>query len=260
MKNASMVGLVLLLISGFISPIHGSEEELPDNYLPFSLDIQENQLKGKCEFLEGFTISMILPEEFIKKGFDYTELKNFVQNKKITGTLTYPKGRTTQINYEVVNHRGTNNDIYMKTSLGYFLWERVNIQNGKLSFAIYWWYCPPARPVDLEILELARSLLANPENWHKTDDRKCEDDIDNNKWSLFCALKHASIEKTKEYNHHNTALQAVRFTIDEIKPNHGFEHSLMDYNNLPATTHGDILRVLKQAIKKIKKELDSAGK
>jgi hypothetical protein len=61
-----------------------------------------------------------------------------------------------------------------------------------------------------------------------------------------------------EYNHHNTAMQALRFTIDELIPDHGFEHTLMDYNNSPSTTHHDILMVIEQAKKRIEEELRKA--
>ena len=91
------------------------------------------------------------------------------------------------------------------------------------------------------------------------DDRKCEDDIANNKWSLFCAIKHASIQKMGEYNHHNTAMQALRLAIDELIPDHGFAHTLRDYNNLPSTTHKDVLMVIDRAKKRIEEELQSIG-
>jgi hypothetical protein len=97
-----------------------------------------------------------------------------------------------------------------------------------------------------------------PECWHQTDDRKCEDDEVNNSWSLFCALKFASLEKAKEYNHHNTAIQTVRFVIDDLHPNHGYKHTLMDYNNNPKTTHSEILEVVREAKKKIEIELKNS--
>ena len=102
---------------------------------------------------------------------------------------------------------------------------------------------------------MTEQLLADSTNWHKNDDRKCENDIESNQWSLFCALKYASIEEMGEYNHHNTAMQTVRFVIDETLPNHGFEHTLMDYNNSPSTEHEDILRVIEIAKKRIKQEI-----
>ncbi len=235
-----------------------AQDTLPDDYLPFALQIQNGRLAGKCEYLEGFTISMDIPGELLENGligFDKDALISLIKNQEITGTLTYPDGKTTPIKYEIVRHRGPE-EIYMKTTLGYFLWEYVQIEDNKLIFAIYWWYCPPAREADLEILEMTEQLLADSTHWHQNDDRNCDDDIENNYWSLFCALKHASLVKMGEYNHHNTAMQTVRFVIDDLVPDHEFRHPLMDYNNAPSTQHRDILTLLEIARQRIKKELE----
>lgn len=205
---------------------------------------------------------MDIPDELLKKGLKELDIKTLIslaKNKEITGTLTYPNGRKTQIRYEVVRHIGTE-DIYMKTTLGYFLWEMLNIKDDNVIFAIYWWYCPPARKVDLETLEMTTQLLADSANWHKNDDRICDDDIENNQWSLFCALKHASIQKMGEYNHHNAVMQTVRFVIDDLIPDHGFAHTLMDHNNASSKKHEDILRILEIAKERIKKELENNEK
>ena len=250
----SIVGRTILLALFSVALIH-AETELPDDYLPITMKIQDGMLAGESEYLEGFMFSMDLPADSLKKPFDKEELFNTVRDQNITGTLTYPNGKTTEIKYEIVDHRGFE-DIYMKTTLGYFLWEMIEVRKDELSFVIYWWYCPPARQVDLEALEMAEQLLADSTHWHKTDDRKCEDDIENERWSLFCAIKYASIEKMGEYNHHNTAMQALRSVVDELMPDHEFGHPLMDFNNLPSTTHHDILFVIEEAKKKIEKELN----
>jgi hypothetical protein len=230
------------------------QDTLPDNHLLFILQIQYDKLEGASEYLEGFTISMDLPQNFSKTEITKNTLMTLVRNQEITGTLTYPNGKTSEIQYEVVRHRETE-AIYMKTTLGYFLWESATIQDDKLFFVINWWYCPPACKADLEILKLTEQLLADSTNWHKNDDRKCENDIESKQWSLFCALKYASIEKMGEYNHHNTAMQTVRFVIDDIVPNHKFEHTLMDYNNALSTTHKDILKILSLAKENIEQQL-----
>jgi hypothetical protein len=245
---------VLIFLSCLTAVPGHSQEELPDDYLPFSFHKYETKLEGGCEYLEGFTFSMNLPSQFLQKTFDEDELLSIVRNQTITGTLQYPNDKTTEIHYKVVNHRGSD-DIYMKTSLGYFLWEILDISENQVYFAINWWYCPPARIVDLQALEMAEQLLSDSSNWHKTDDRKCEDDSTYNKWSLFCAIKYASIQKMGEYNHHNTAMQALRCAIDTFIPDHGFEHTLMDFNNAPSTTHHDVLYILDRAKQNIKKEL-----
>lgn len=251
--------LIFFFVACFIVCQSCKQDTLPDNYLKFTLHIQNGRLEGSNEHLEGFKISMDIPHELLKNGLDIKTLISLVRNQKITGTLTYPNGKTSQIKYEVVRHRETE-DIYMKTTLGYFLWESTTIQDNKLIFVINWWYCPPARKVDLETLEMTEQLLADSTNWHKNDDRKCENDIESNQWSLFCALKYASREKMGEYNHHNTAMQTVRFVIDDIIPNHGFEHTLMDYNNSPSTEHEDILRILEIAKKRIIQEIEKIEK
>jgi hypothetical protein len=227
---------------------------LPDDYLPFTMRPARNKWIGTCEHLPGFGLSLDLPGSIIEDDPNEKHLISIIKSRPTAGTLEYPNGRTTPIAYEIVNHRGTQ-EIYMKSSLGYFLWEHVRITEDEIRFAIYWWYTPPAQKQDLEILSLAEQLLADPTHWHQDDDRQCEDDEKENRWSLFCALKVASMKVAKEYNHHNTAIQTVRFTIDDKVPNHGFAHTLMDYNNAPTTTHGDILSCIEASTQRIKTAL-----
>lgn len=248
-KNIS--ALFLILLSTFVY----GQEELPDNYLPINFSIESDSLIGVCEYLEGFVFSMALKSDSLTKIPDKDELFSIVKNQEVKGTLLYPNDKVTEIKYELVNHRGIKG-IYMKTTLGYFLWEMLEINNDDLFVAINWWYCPPANEIDLAILNMTDSIILDSNNWHKNDDRKCDDDIKSSCWSLFCALKYSSIEKTKEYNHHNAAMQTVRFVIDDLQPNHGYDHTLMDFNNNPTTTHRDILIVLDEAKKRIKKELN----
>jgi hypothetical protein len=232
--------LMFLFSPGQSSAQDTVQDTLPDNHLRFTLQMLGHRLEGASEYLEGFKVSMDIPSKILAKGLDSEGLMSILRAREITGILTYPNGRSTRIEYEVVNHRGRD-DIYMKTTLGYFLWESFDIQDDRLTFVINWWYCPPAREVDLQTLEMAERLLADSANWHKHDDRKCDDDIENNEWSLFCA-------------------QTVRFVIDDLVPNHDFDHPLMDFNNAPTTKHSDILQVLAVAKKKIEHDLGHAEK
>jgi hypothetical protein len=229
-------------------------EELPDDYLPFTMRQNGDTLNGESRFLEGFQITMVLPGTASDRTLNVDSLFSLVRRGNVKSTLTYPSGRTTPITYEIVHHR-KQEDIYMKSSLGYFLWEYLNIEDSILRFAIYWWYCPPATERDLKIIEMARKLLDDPDRWHQEDDRKCEHDNETNRWSLFCALKHASLEIEEEYNHHNTAIQTARFVIDDLIPGHDYAHTLMDFNNEPETKHADVLHVLKLTTERINKEL-----
>ena len=54
----------------------------------------------------------------------------------------------------------------------------------------------------------------------------------------------------------NTAIQTVRFVIDDLYPDQGFAHTLKDFNNSSNTTHDDILKVINSAKKRIIKEIE----
>ena len=256
--SALATSLILLLSFGQISAQDTMQDTLPDNHLLFTLKKVDNRLGGANEYLEGFGITMILPKDTLSGALNSERLLWMVRTGSITGVLTYPSGKSTSIDFEVVGHRGRD-DIYMKTTLGYFLWESFIVRDDELTFVIDWWYCPPASEADLRVLEMAESLLADSSSWHQDDDRKCDNDIETDVWSLFCALKHASVNIMDEYNHHNTAMQSVRSVIDEMLPNHGFAHTLMDYNNEPSTSHSDIVRVLAEAEDRIRQELRRNG-
>ena len=253
MRSSAVVLAVLMLAAGIPAP-NAALDELPEDYLPFAFTLADSGLVGSSEHLAGFTITMAIPRQRFPDGIELGVLLAAIRDQQITGTLTYPDGHATAIAYEMVHHRGPA-EIYMKTTLGYFLWEHVAATARELHMAIYWWYSPPATPADLEVLHLATLLLANPDAWRREDDRNCTDDSTSGRWSLFCALKHASIATMSEYNHHNRAMQTVRFVIEELVPEHNFAHTLMDFNNATTTSHLDVLHVLDLARQRIEADL-----
>jgi hypothetical protein len=256
MKSISLAILFLSWLG--VVPVlaqHTSQDSLPEDHLLFTMQLSDDRLEGANEYMEGFKVSVELPKGSFADGLKMSELTSLVRDREIVGMLTYPHGATTPIRYEVVRHRDAD-DIYMKTTMGYFLWESASVQGDRLYFVIDWWYCPPARGVDLEALIMVQRLLAEPAEWNRQDDRDCDEDIETGKWSLFCALKHASIESMGEYNHHNAAMQTVRFVIEDLDPDQTYEHALMDFNNAPTTNHEDVLRVLDIARKQIEQELE----
>ena len=50
--------------------------------------------------------------------------------------------------------------------------------------------------------------------WDRADDRICEDGDET--FSLYCALKFATIDEVGEYQHRRTALQEVRFALEDL--------------------------------------------
>ncbi len=110
------------------------------------------------------------------------------------------------------------------------------------------------RPVDrddLRILLRAEALLSDAAGWNRDDDRVCVDDERSGRRSLFCALHRASLEVLAAYEHRRAALQEVRFAIEDATGGRAFEHRLRDFNNLAATSHDDIGRVLRTARERV---------
>ena len=261
MKSAALFTCLAVALSSATHTLLAqgiSQDTLPDNHLLFTLSRVNGGFQGANDHLTGFTLSVDFSQGIPASPLNLPTLMEAVRRGEVMGVLTYPTGATTPIVYDVARHRGME-DIYMKTTLGYFLWESAVVRDDEVSFAIDWWYTPPARRVDVAAVAMAERLLADSVNWHKRDDRECEDDRANDKWSLFCALKHASMETMGEYNHHNTAMNTVRFIIDELVPNHGFEHPLMDYNNAVSTTHEDILQLLARATERLEQAIAARG-
>jgi len=116
----------------------------------------------------------------------------------------------------------------------------------------------PVDEVDLAILDDAMTRLVDPELWDRADDRQCSPDDET--VSLFCALQFASEAVVGEYQHRRTAIQEVRFAIEDFTGGRDFEHRLMDFNNLPETSLDDVRQVLAMARDRVRDRLaEQAG-
>ena len=101
--------------------------------------------------------------------------------------------------------------------------------------------------LDVQILKGANDILSSESVWSKEDDRKCQDDIESNKYSLFCALYKASVDIAGEYDHRKSGLQQVRWIIDDQYKERLAGHRLMDFNNHVNTTFDEIKNLLQES-------------
>tara|TARA_B100001250_G_C19585986_1_gene694205 strand:- start:187 stop:666 length:480 start_codon:yes stop_codon:yes gene_type:complete len=106
---------------------------------------------------------------------------------------------------------------------------------------------------DLEILKRAKEILSDESKWNNDDNRVCNEN--DTKWSLFCALKKATIETLGEYDHRRVALMEVRWIIHKLMEGEDFKHRLMDFNN--TRTFNDITNLLDESIQKVEAKLQS---
>jgi len=102
--------------------------------------------------------------------------------------------------------------------------------------------------LDVQILKRADAILSSESIWNKEDDRKCQDDIASNKYSLFCALYKASLDVVGKYDHRKPGLQQLRWLIQEQFKERLVHHRLMDFNNHEKTTFDEIKKLLNQSI------------
>ena len=114
--------------------------------------------------------------------------------------------------------------------------------------------------IDLKIIQRADSILSDAAVWNKQDDRKCDDDITNGKYSLFCALYKASIDVSGEYIHRRPGLQIVRFTLEKYENGRVVNHRLMDWNNHIDTTFEEVKQVLRESEEIVKQQLNKSTK
>lgn len=110
-----------------------------------------------------------------------------------------------------------------------------------------------ADAADLAIVQRADAMLGSETIWNRADTREClpEDP----KLSLFCALQKASIEVGGSYQHRRTALQEVRFAVEDKTRGKAYQHRLRDFNNDQTTTLADIRAVLAAARLQIERRL-----
>ncbi len=148
----------------------------------------------------------------------------------------------------VENIFDNSNDLMFKVIFGWFPITDISFTDDSLSFSWDWDFRPTPNAGDLKILKRANEILSTEASWNNADDRKCEDDNKNKKWSLYCALYKASFDMIGDFNHRNSALGMVRTTIEELTPGKVYAHRLMDFNN--QNTFKDIQQVLKRSIEK----------
>jgi hypothetical protein len=116
----------------------------------------------------------------------------------------------------------------------------------------------PVDQLDISILESADAKLADELVWDRADNRKC--DVEDEIFSLYCSLFFGSMVTIGEYQHRRTAIQEVRFAIEDATGGREFDHRLMDFNNLPETSFDDVKAVIELARDRVQARLESQAK
>jgi hypothetical protein len=208
---------------------------------PGHLTLQGDKLAGSCEVRSITGIEIFLET-------DYAEIDSAI----LFGLL--PAGGVVIVNetdrlesqFRITGRAGFP-QILFKIGNSWFTFDNLVVGKDFIRFTVDGDPDVPFARSDLEIIRKVRALLADEQAWHQHDDRDCEDDIQNQTYSLFCALRIASIEIDGYYNHRNAVMQKIRHLINERHPGRRWAHRLRDFNNIPETTHDTIMEMLDDA-------------
>ncbi len=105
--------------------------------------------------------------------------------------------------------------------------------------------------VEVRIIEYALSLLSDPSQWNRNDDRVCS----GGSYSLFCALYEASVKVDETYRHLRPAVKFVRAAIEKRHPK-VYDHVLVDFNNAPETDLKEVHAILNLAKEQLMKDIE----
>jgi len=107
----------------------------------------------------------------------------------------------------------------------------------------------PPSDLDRKVVVRASAILSSLSAWDRADDRECSPQ--DRTWSIYCAMIQATLEVTGGIHHRRPAMELVREVIEERTAGRQYEHRLMDYNNDPTTTLGDVQSAFEEALKRL---------
>lgn len=191
-----------------------------------SFQVQAQEIAVSLQ-LQGKTYSGSVKSNW----FDQITLHPVPPNK-LSGAKGSMTGKRGSMHFEIAeNATGSQDALMLKTNNGWYPLRNIEHTSTNLNMTFDWSFRPKFRPIDMVILETANQLISSIDDWNNEDDRQCEDDFDNKKWSLYCVMKQASIDVTGDFNHRGASLNEVRFSIMQKKPNAKYAHRLRDFNN-----------------------------
>lgn len=210
-------------------------------------------LKIKAGFLTGSCVNSYFTAFQIPYAAEAMDSALLFSSLPMKGQLIIQDQYKLDVEYVLTTRTGFP-QILFKSTPGWFTMDSLVWNENGFSFSIDHDPDVPVTNTDLEIINQVIKMLDKPSSWHQNDDRDCEDDVEKKVYSLFCALKTASIEAEGDYNHRNAIMQKVRHQIEKRYPGREWNHRLMDFNNLAETDFTTIQNLLQE----IREEVQTA--
>lgn len=137
----------------------------------------------------------------------------------------------------------------LRTQYGWFPVTGIKESADTLSFNVYAFYEIAPDELDRKIVQRAATLLSATKVWYRDDNRVCP--VTATTWSIYCALEKATIEVTGGFHHGRPALQVVRLIVAQRSAGRHYHHLLMDCNNDPRTTLGEVQSLFTEAFERM---------
>ena len=203
-----------------------------------TLTLHEDKLVGDCEnkFYTGFTIEL----DSTYSSLDSLSLFN--QFPRI-GTVHFKNKAHIATEFTTTDRAG-HTQIMFRFRSSYFTFDNLQIEDQSISFTIDSDPVVPATENDLKIIRLVKDLLSEEKYWNRADDRDCNDDLGNKSYSIYCALRIASLQVENNYNHRNAVLQKLRHLLAEIYTDKKWKHRLRDFNNMEELSYLQLMGIL----------------
>jgi hypothetical protein len=133
----------------------------------------------------------------------------------------------------------------VRTDVGWFPISHFRLDAGAMRFRLDPTQQAAPSEFDRQIIERAAALISTEARWDRADDRVCHPT--DTTWSIYCALRRATIDVTGGFHHRRPALEIVRIIVEQRTAGRNYSHRLMDYNNDRTTRLEDLRSLFAEA-------------
>lgn len=169
-----------------------------------------------------------------------------------SGTLQIPRWPTLPIEMESVPYE-PEPGLVLKTQVAWVRVEEPLVDQAELAFWFQWDEDAPPSRDDLEILERTEAILSDERVWDRSANRRCTPRATT--WTLFCALRDATVEVTGEFHERQPALVILESVINDVFREMGFQDPLVDYNTYEDAILVEMHRLLGNAASRVRSAL-----
>lgn len=141
----------------------------------------------------------------------------------------------------------------MKTEVAWLLVEDAVVQGSELSFWFLFDEDAPPTHQDIAIIEGTAAIMSDERLWDRSDSRRCPEVSQT--WTLYCAMRQATVEETGKFHDKQPALVITRKVIGDVFRDMAWENPLIDYNSYDDAILIEMHRLLTMASTRVRGQL-----